>query len=105
MAQMGANSFKDTYTSTGVGFYAAQNNIGALGAMSEILFSWDGPRSAQWSVMRRNVFTRLDDRVARHLSEIIKSTSEFEAFFDHFARASSGGSSVMAAQVHELARR
>ncbi len=105
MAQMGANSFKDTYTSTGVGFYAAQNNIGALGAMSEILFSWDGPRSAQWSVMRRNVFTRLDDRVARHLSEIIKSTSEFEAFFEHFARASSGGSSVRAAQVHELARR
>ena len=105
MAQMGANSFKDTYTFTGVGFYAAQNNIGALGAVSEILLGWDGPRSTQWSVMNRNVFARLDDTVARHLSKIIEATSEFEAFFEHFARASSSGSSVRAAQIHQITRK
>ena len=67
MAQMGANSIKDNYTSTGVGFYAAQNNIAALGAVSEIFFSWEGLSSAQWSVMSRNICARLDKTVARHL--------------------------------------
>jgi len=67
MTQMGASSIKDNYTSTGVGFYAAQNYIGALCAVSETLLRWEGLRSAQWSVMSRNVCARLDNTVARHL--------------------------------------
>lgn len=61
--------------------------LGAMSAISELLFEWQGFRQASWGAMEQNVYCALSTDIAQHLSDVASATDHFDAFFEHFARA------------------
>ncbi len=80
------SAFEGTYSSMGSGFYRSQPSIGALGQISEVLMSWDGPRHSDWHVMEDRLYAALDAEVGTHLMETVDATPHFAEFFEHFSR-------------------
>lgn len=87
LSQMGGSAFQGAYSSEGIGFYSDEPSCGALGQLSEALLTWPMLRSPIWSKMQDRVFTVLDSGASEHLSNVVSATSDFDAFFEHFARS------------------
>lgn len=86
----GAPLFQGRYAGTSIGFYSPVESLGTLRAMSEILFAYGEERGADWDVMAASLYDALPSVQAQHLKEVVQSTPDFAAFFQHFARAPKG---------------
>ena len=82
--------FDDTGAALPVGhvtFLGPSGTQSALRGISAALFAAARTRSTRWDVMCDYVFSVLDEDCAAVLEATIASTSDFEAFFEVFARA------------------
>jgi hypothetical protein len=84
---MGGDAFSGGYTANGTGFYATTEPGNALRDVSHALFSWTGARSARWDLMEPQLFDARPAASSDHLRDVVRATSEFGAFFEHFVRA------------------
>ena len=82
--------FDDTGAALPVGrvaFHRPERPPSALRGVSSALFAATGTRHARWDMMCDYVFSVLDDDTAAVLEATLASTTEFDAFFEIFARA------------------
>lgn len=70
-----------------IAFHRPELAASALRPMSAALFVAEQARSSDWGQMRDYVFGMMDDGAAATLDATLASTTQFDAFFEIFARA------------------
>jgi len=97
-AQIGASAFSGPYASEGVALISPVTPMGAMRALSQALFELDAPRRSSWAVMQLKLEAALPEQVCAHLASVAAATSQFEVFFEKFARVEMPRTCAPAAQ-------
>jgi hypothetical protein len=89
IAQSGGHAFTANYNSGGQVFYNKATPAGVMRALSQAIFERPAFRCASWEASEHELKAALPDYMCAHLENVIDATSEFDAFFEHFARPTS----------------